>query len=145
MINLIKPVLSGMLLCVGCNVHSDTIDGQDRGLNEESSEIALPTTESINRIEEVLARDNCILTMQRWNRQYYFRVNAYTRELDRSKVDFVYRQAGRFGLKATREITTFEQAMVEIDDRDYLMAYGYYDISSDRVSLTRCGENIGLR
>ena len=97
-----------------------------------------PQPEIINRVEDRLAREPCVGSLDRWERLYSFGQSGG--EVDESVINFAYREAGRFGFVSGRRITSPDE-WVNLDDRPYLIMNGYFVIGTNRLVIRACGPN----
>jgi len=67
-----------------------------------------------------------------WERRYFVSNN------DTNKVEFVYREAGKFGFKAGRSL---DKSLYSIDDRSYKVVYGSFYINKLQLNIEYCGLN----
>jgi hypothetical protein len=103
-----------------------------------------PSEADVDRLESQFAAVPCLGDAGRWDRTYFFGANDARDAVDKGKIDFRLREAGKYGLAAERRIVSVlsPQAMPEIDDRDYLIASGSYRIASQTLTIDACGPNI---
>jgi hypothetical protein len=104
----------------------------------------IPSEADVDRIERRFADHPCIRDAGRWDRTYFFGATDARDAVDKDRIDFRLREAGKFGLTAERRIVPVlsPEAMPEIDDRDYLIAFGSYRIASQTLTIDSCGPNI---
>lgn len=112
-----------------------------------------PPLEMIESIERRLAREQCIGSLSRWSRHYRYSADSGTSgrgNLDKQRVIITYTEAGTGGL-AGRFIDAPEvykdektgDAITDIhfDDRELLVAGGFYDTRSRAINYWLCGPN----
>ena len=104
----------------------------------------IPSEADVDRLERRFADHPCIRDAGRWDRTYFFGATDARDAVDKDRIDFRLREAGKFGLTAERRIVPVlsPEAMPEIDDRDYLIAFGTYRIASQTLTIDSCGPNI---
>jgi hypothetical protein len=100
-----------------------------------------PPEKLVNRIEALLAKEKCVGDLGGWSRSYAYDYLP-ERTVDTGIVDFHLEEAGRFGVKAGKNITQ-PDAWVNIDDRPMKMADGDYDVRENRIRFAFCGNNVG--
>jgi hypothetical protein len=82
--------------------------------------------------------------MDRWERRYWFSQAGQASAPDNSTIDFDFRQAGFEEFRAGRNIHSAPHLGVfDVDDREYNLAVGTYDVKADRLSIEACGPNMG--
>ncbi|HRO33120.1 MAG TPA: hypothetical protein PLQ03_06870 [Brevundimonas sp.] len=111
----------------------------------------VPDPVLLDRIEQQLAQDQCVGSLDKWQRSYAWRLNWWgSRGLvgskwlgaDKSVVMFDLKQAGVFGFKAGRRVRSPDQRLFEYDSRDYLFAHGRHDVRTGEVVIEYCGPNL---
>jgi hypothetical protein len=101
-----------------------------------------PPQEIITRIEEQLAGRTCVRNLARWQRLFSYHYNPQTKLLDRGTIDFHFKEAGRFGIKAGRQITA-PDAWMTVDDTPIQMVWGRYSVATNQITIEFCGNNEG--
>ena len=116
----------------------DDLAGDQRTYCRQLMVAARPSASLVDRVESRLASHPCVGDLRRWQRLYSFAVTrpSFTAS-DQSRVAFVFRQAGVYGFVSGRRITAPE-ICVQIDDRNYNMVSGYYDLRSERLVIEFC-------
>lgn len=100
-----------------------------------------PTSQIIDHLEDLLAQEPCVGSMQKWVRFYgYNRLPGNT--VSTRIIDFHLDEAGPDAAKSDRHITA-PDSWVGIDDRPIRMAFGDYDLKDGRIRLAFCGNNLG--
>ena len=116
----------------------------------------VPSRAIVERIEAHLARESCVGALSRWARFYRWMPTpaAFNGSLPRTRlasdheVEVILREAGVFGYRAGRFIEpsppplSRNQIHLSGDHRDYRVAFGSYDILTDRLTLESCGPNL---
>ncbi|WP_156405458.1 hypothetical protein [Sphingomonas sp. Root710] len=106
----------------------------------------------IDKIERSLSIIPCVGQMSRWARLYNYKsepsflagfvnLSDTGRWYDFSKIEITYFQAGIEGYRTGR-ILHSGTPMVDIDDREYDLVRGEYDIASKRARIWACGPNM---
>jgi len=82
--------------------------------------------------------------LERWERHYWFAPDRRSQWPDDTEVAIDLRQAGCEELRGGRHVHArpFETDWA-VDDRAYNVAFGTYDVASDRVVLRACGPSMG--
>lgn len=110
-----------------------------------------PSVEAIDRLEWRLSEEPCVGNLKRWERHYTFASKPFldglfgvrNRWYDFGKIDIDLREAGFEEFKGGRHLhRRIPEHLLMLDDRPYRVAFGKYDIASDRVKLRSCGPNI---
>ncbi|WPZ05137.1 hypothetical protein T8S45_06280 [Blastomonas marina] len=106
-----------------------------------------PTEQTIDRLEQRLSKVSCIGSLDSWERHYTFMSEPFLGWdydwYDYGKIDVDLREAGFEEFKGGRHIhARVPEHQRMLDDRPYKVAFGEYDVSEDRLSLTHCGANI---
>jgi hypothetical protein len=63
-------------------------------------------------------------------------------------VEVILREAGKFGYRAGSFVEPSPPPLrpnaiyIELDDRDYRVAFGSYDVVADKLDLRLCGPNL---
>lgn len=110
---------------------------------------AVPSESDIDRLELQLASDPCIGSLQKWERTYRIHRNIAVSGPDRGKIypdviDFLFREAGQFGIHSGRNVRRPEALNVfRIDDTPVRMAWGSFRISTGKLNVDFCGPNYG--
>jgi hypothetical protein len=119
------------------------IDRQDRFMVSAQA-AGIPSEADVDRLERRFADHPCLSDAGQWDRTYFFGSNEARDAVDKDRIDFRLREAGKFGLTADRHIVPVlsPEAMPVIDDRDYLIAFGSYRITSRTLTIDSCGPNI---
>jgi len=101
-----------------------------------------PSVALVNRIEALALRDSCVRPLDQWWRQYVFAVTygPKGREVHRNVVQVSMIEAGHNGHRAGRFIVA-QPAPPELDDSQFKLAFGEYDIASGRFTRWVCGQN----
>ena len=117
------------LAIAGCQQERQNNDksGSERGKRDA-------LLSSIHIVEKKIVGIPCIGDLASWERRY-----ALSNK-DANKIEFVFREAGKFGFKSGRYIPPANN-LYEIDDRPYRTAYGSFDISGSKLNLEYCGLN----
>ena len=110
---------------------------------------AVPSKSDIDRLEVQLASDPCIGSLQKWERTYRIHRNIGVGDPNRGKIypdriDFLFREAGRFGIQSGRNVRPPRALNVFVfDDTPVRMAWGSFRISAGKLNLDFCGPNYG--
>ena len=101
-----------------------------------------PSAALVSRIEALALRDSCVGSLDRWWREYAFAVTYGPKgiEVHRNVVQVSMIEAGHHGHRAGRFIVA-EPAPPELDDSQFKLAFGEYDIASGRFTRWVCGQN----
>lgn len=99
-----------------------------------------PSMGLVEVVEAQVARNRCVGDLNRWERLYSFGLND-RREVDETKILFHYRQAGVYGFKVGRKVTTPAE-WVNLDDRDYEFVSGSFDRPSGKLVIDFCRPNL---
>jgi hypothetical protein len=99
-----------------------------------------PKASDIDAIEASLSGNACVKSIHRWQRFYAFDGNKH-KGLDLSRIRFEYRSAGKFGFVDSRNVSATED-WVNLDDRQYDMVLGTYDVPNSRLNVEYCGPNV---
>jgi hypothetical protein len=97
-----------------------------------------PSAALIESIEHQLARNPCIGSLSNWNRQYAY--GLPTRQVDETRIDFLLKKAGRFGVVSGRLIVN-PGATLGIDDTPVKMVWGTFDRKTQVMKVEFCGDN----
>jgi hypothetical protein len=111
-----------------------------------------PDATVADEIEAKLARVPCVGPISRWERHYSFasRPSAWAelltfskagRWFDYNKVEIRYHQAG-FEEFRSRRIIHRGAELMGIDDRDFDLVFGEYDIPNRTAVIWACGPNM---
>lgn len=108
-----------------------------------------PQSRTVDEIEAKLSKVPCIGSMSRWERHYSFASKPFlgglfgwrTRWYDYNKVAIRYRQAGFEEFKA-RRIFHHGDEPLGIDDREYDVAFGHYELPTRTAFMWACGPNM---
>jgi hypothetical protein len=106
----------------------------DPANNNSDRQVAESLSAAVNAIEARSGNIPCVGGLNKWERQYAFS------KADANKVEFVYREAGKFGFVAGRTLL-LTNSLYEIDDRPYLTLHGSFDISKAKLNVDYCGLN----
>jgi len=107
---------------------------------EEDRSYPLPTRSDIDAADQVLARQPCIGKLNKWHRRYAGRIDWQNGRVDRDVLWFSFRQAGLYGYEAGRKVGRLAD-IAEIDDRQFRLASGTYNLRTRQVSFDSCGTN----
>jgi hypothetical protein len=102
-----------------------------------------PDSAMIDKLERKLSPNPCIGSLARWSRSYSFERDPESRRVVRRIVTFLYEEAGKFEFKAGRHIFAPGEVPINLDDRQYMIAFGTYDLQSDKIEVGACGPNVG--
>ena len=131
------------LLCCGILLLSGCSDG----LWPQAPDAAV-----IDQIEAKLAKVRCVGPMNKWERHYSFAstqsllaqvvsFGQQRRWFDYRKIKIDYYQAGRYGFQSRRIL--FKGAEPSgIDDRQFDLVFGDYDIPTHTTVIWACGPNM---
>jgi hypothetical protein len=102
-----------------------------------------PTSDLLDQVEAALARHPCVGDLHRWQRLYSFSTTGTgpNRSVDEGEIAFMLREAGVEGFKDERR-TTAPHAFLAVDDRDYDVAFGTFDLRSRALMIEYCGANL---
>jgi hypothetical protein len=118
----------------------------DRNLEEQHAEWAArqprPSEQVVSRIETLLTQDPCVGPLDRWERIYAYNENIQSKTLYPGIIDFHLNEAGGFGVRPGRHITE-PNSWVNVDDRPIRMVSGDYQVSTGKLSIGFCGNNVG--
>jgi hypothetical protein len=95
-----------------------------------------PSTGDVEEIEKQLGRTNCVGDLQKWERLYAFA--GKRRSVNTGEIDFMYREAGKFGFVAGARRMRIAD-WYNLDDRQYLLVTGKFDKSERRAVIDYCG------
>lgn len=109
-------------------------------VEEDIRQHSLPTSVQIDDVEQALSRQSCIGDLAHWARRYSYAVDYAHGRVNDDAVWFDLREAGRFGFQSERKIGK-PRDFAEIDDRQFLIATGTYDLKSHRLTMDSCGQN----
>jgi len=101
---------------------------------------ALPYPAVIRSIEAALADRACVKPLRQWARFYRFATDKDLKQ-DKDKVAFHYQEAGYDGFRSGIYRRPSERGFV-IDDNEYRFAQGVYSVSSGKLDLDFCGQNL---
>jgi hypothetical protein len=110
-----------------------------------------PDARMVDEIEAKLAKVPCIGPMSRWERHYSFSSDpsdltailtfgGWWRWFDYNSIDISYRQAG-FEEFRSRRILYHGWEPVGIDDRNFKLVLGHYDVPTRKAYIWACGPN----
>lgn len=99
--------------------------------------VETPSEATIDLIERRLVENECIGSMNRWQRSYYFPVRE--NRAIRRYVIFSFKEAGVYGRRPGRVIGR-SGGRSYLDERPSLMAWGVYDIMERSIQLNYCGQ-----
>jgi hypothetical protein len=99
-----------------------------------------PKASDIDAIESSLSKNSCVKSIHRWQRSYAFNGNKRN-GIDRSTIRFEYRSAGKFGFADSRNVFETEN-WVDLDDRQYDLVVGTYEVAHSRLNVEYCGPNV---
>ena len=99
-----------------------------------------PALQIIDRIEQALKRNRCVRPLSQWWRHYAFWHEGKT---DPRFIAVWFIQAGHDRLPAGRFITAPEPPT--LDDSQFRLVSGKYEIATDRFVQFKCGSNWGKR
>ena len=145
------PAWFAVALCLGACASREEPSSQDMAefdrldrFMASAQTAGVPSDADVDRLERRFADHPCIRDAGRWERTYLFGATEARDAVDKNRINFRLREAGKFGLTAERRIVPVlsPQAMSEIDDRDYLIAFGSYRIASQTLTIDACGPNI---
>ena len=97
----------------------------------------------MDEIERKISALPCIGSLAKWDRRYSYKawMEGTVFHLDTMAIEFVYAEAGRFEFRSGRQFIIDPPGPI-IDDRSYKVAYGEFDLNTDRVTLKDCGLNM---
>lgn len=101
-----------------------------------------PAQRIVDRIEALLAGQQCVGRLDRWSRSYAYHYDPRTGNLYDKIIDFHLEEAGSRGIRAGRHVTGPTRWMW-VDDRPIKMATGDYDVTEGRLRIAYCGDNMG--
>jgi hypothetical protein len=110
-----------------------------------------PDARVVDDIEGKLSKVPCIGPMSRWERHYSFSsgpsdltsiltFGGWRRWFDYNSIGISYRQAGFEEFRPRRVLYRGSEPMV-IDDRQYDLVFGHYDVPSHTAYIWTCGLN----
>jgi hypothetical protein len=100
----------------------------------------LPPVELVDRIEAQLAGRPCIGALADWERYFSYGLGgdpSVDGGVRRDRVFFTFNQAGIYEYRSRRIIGSPQW----LDERQMRHAFGYYDVTSGRLTVSRCGLN----
>ncbi len=117
-----------------------------------------PTESEMDRVEAALEREGCIGELKDWLRRYHYKLEFSPEEsvaawkekreprptaYDKSIIEVDLREANfeKFA-GGRRSYSNYPEGSGGIDDRDYRMAFGTFDVATGRLNLVACGENM---
>ena len=101
-----------------------------------------PTRAVINQIEGRLRAIKCVGPLSKWERSYWYSRDR-AGHVDHNSVEIDLRQAGFEEFKHGRYVLDAAPTRIfDVDDRDYEIAFGSFDVSKERISLQSCGPNM---
>jgi len=149
------PMRKGLAtLCVACALamgcqKADVRKGQrptDRELKERydawASQQPRPPRQVVDRIEALLAKEPCIGALNQWSRTYAYDEDMNTNILYPGIIAFDLKAAGKFGIEPGLHLTE-PNSWFGIDDTPIKMAWGNYEVVSDKLAIGFCGNNLG--
>ncbi|WP_343345261.1 hypothetical protein WJT74_12010 [Sphingomicrobium sp. XHP0239] len=94
-----------------------------------------------------MSKVSCVGSLDDWERHYTFSSRPFVgldfRWYDYGKIDVDLREAGFEEFVGGRHIhARLPEHQFWVDDRPYDTAFGEYDISEDRLTITSCGADI---
>lgn len=97
----------------------------------------------MDEIERKISALPCIGSLAKWDRRYSYKawMEGTVYHLDTMAIEFHFAEAGRFEFRPGRRFIIVPP-MPMIDDRSYKIAYGEFDLNTDRVVLKACGLNM---
>ncbi len=113
-----------------------------------------PDARLVDEIELKLPSVPCVGPMQRWERHYHFgskpsslasllTFGTSDRWFNYRSLDIGYFQAGFEEFRARRiRHHGFNEKQLVLDDRDYDLVFGHYDIPTHTAYLWACGPNL---
>lgn len=142
--------LIGLVCLDGCTrqaaVSPDIQAEIDRVHRLETSARAagVPSQEQVEILEAQFAAEPCIGDAERWERTYFFGTTKARDAVDKDRIDFRLREAGKYGFRSERRTVgaMSREAMPDIDDRDYEVAFGSFRVSDRTLMVESCGPNI---
>lgn len=114
-----------------------------------------PDARLADEIEAKLSQVRCVGSIGHWERHYNFRskpsllaslisLGTSDRWFDYRTIDIGYYQAGFEEFRARRFLYKgVDERRFDVDDRDYNVVFGHFDIPTHTVSLWACGPNMG--
>lgn len=101
-----------------------------------------PTPAIINQIEDRLKALKCVAPVGKWERSYWYSRDK-AGHVDRNSIEIDLRQAGFEEFKHGRYILDAPPIRIfDVDDRDYEIAFGSFNVSKKHIRLQSCGPNI---
>ena len=117
-----------------------------------------PTEAEMDRVEAALGREECIGDLKSWLRRYHYKLEFSPEESEaawkerrepqptaynKSVIEVDLREANfeEFG-NGRRSYSNYPEGSGGIDDRDYRMAFGTFDVATGLLNLAACGENM---
>ncbi|WP_141396453.1 MULTISPECIES: hypothetical protein [Sphingomonas] len=101
-----------------------------------------PTLFVINQIESKLRSVKCIAPLTKWERSYWYSRDG-NGDINHNSVEIDFRQAGFEEFKHGRYVLEAPPIrQFDVDDRDYQIVFGSFNVSKKRLSLQACGRNI---
>lgn len=109
-------------------------------VEEDIKEYPLPKNEQIDSVERALSHRQCIGDLKKWARRYSFSIDYKTGHVDGNAIWFSFREAGRYGFHSGRQVGK-PRDFAEVDDRQFMIAFGTYYLAEQRLKLDDCGNN----
>lgn len=101
-----------------------------------------PAQQVVSQIEVLLAKEPCIGALNRWSRIYAYDEDMPNKTLYPGIVAFHLEAAGAFGVEPGLHVTE-PNSWVRNDDTPIKMAWGDYEISTGKLTIEFCGNNVG--
>jgi hypothetical protein len=106
------------------------------GCSRKEAAGPLPNDALVARLEARLAQNQCIGSLERWQRTYDFPLREG--RPDTSRIIIALYEAGKYGRAAGRLVLP-PGGSHEIDERPMLYASATYEVAGDRLVLHSCG------
>lgn len=101
-----------------------------------------PKSVDVQRLEALLARNDCIGDLGHWERRYRLWMEPTTDRPKSTEIEFNLRQASREYKRAGRFVEPpRDKNVIEIDDTPVKVAFGMFETTSGRLELNFCGSN----
>ena len=99
-----------------------------------------PSQAMVERIENLVAQEPCVGTLNRWSRHYSYLYDPVREELHPRIIVLHLEEAGKFGIRAGLQISAPE-IVFRNHDLEVRMARGDFDRLDGRIRFSFCGNN----
>ncbi len=107
----------------------------------------------MDRIETALATNDCVGDLRNWERRYVYHREFSAKPTasgapegwlapDSSLIKIELSEAD-FEEFSSRRVSTVQSDNIGIDDRRYKVAFGQFDLTTGRLTVSFCGPNMG--